>query len=68
MYCKQCNTEKDVSAFPNNRSKISGKGSTCIKCLYTRLVEWRKNNPEKLSNQGKRRYIRKKVSYGRESC
>jgi len=63
MYCKACNTEKPDSEFPNNRSKISGKGSACNDCMYERVKEWRRSNRLKVRDQNKR-YYDKRFSKG----
>lgn len=59
MFCKQCNQEKGETDFPHNKSKPSGRGFYCNACMYERLKEWRKANPEKLKRLQKRRYDRK---------
>ena len=58
MFCKMCNTEKAEEDFPKNRSKPSGRGFYCNKCMYERLKEWRSRNPEKVKKLQKVRYER----------
>jgi len=58
MFCKMCNTEKSEDDFPKNRSKPSGRGFYCNKCMYERLKEWRSKNPDKVKKIQKVRYDR----------
>lgn len=59
MYCKACDTEKDESEFPRNKSKVTGRGFYCNSCMYKRLKEWRSKNKEKVRQIQKRAYDRK---------
>lgn len=62
MLCKDCGEDKSEDEFPRNKSKVSGRGFYCNKCMYLRLKAWRQRNPEKVSALAKARYRRKSVS------
>lgn len=43
--CKRCGETKAVSEFKTDRSKPSGRGSTCKACNLAQALEWERKNP-----------------------
>lgn len=55
--CNKCNTEKEPTEFHKHSSSADGKGYMCKICHNASHREWRKANPGKARESGKRRYL-----------
>jgi hypothetical protein len=71
--CTKCNEEKEFGEFYKDRTKKGGIASTCKNCCKTITAEWRKKNPERVSElrhdyyeKNKEDIIKKSVKYKKE--
>lgn len=44
--CTKCGEEKDLSAFPCDKTAKSGRKSNCKECAYAMTAAWRGRNPD----------------------
>jgi len=52
--CSKCNTEKHVNEFYLNPNLYMGVHSECISCTKIKASNWAKDNPNKMSINGKK--------------
>lgn len=45
-YCPQCDRDVPLTEFPNNASRVDGKGGWCRECMRKYTREWKLKNPE----------------------
>ncbi len=44
--CSRCGEKKPETAFPKDKRRPSGRGSTCKRCNYEYVKAWRRRNPD----------------------
>ena len=65
--CTKCNIEKDLNDFTNDKSKKDGKHSHCKQCKSLNDTKYKKNNIEKISENGKKYYQENSVKIKQKS-
>ena len=56
--CKKCSATKPLTDFHKNGAYVSGYINTCRSCIYERVKQWRKNNPEARKKEHTRAYAK----------
>lgn len=54
--CTKCGIEKPISEFSKEKRTKIGLQSQCKKCMYLTSINWKKKNPDKISESNKRAY------------
>lgn len=58
--CSRCKVEKELVEYYGDKRTAKKLKAECKSCIKARMVNWRKNNPEKVLQQNIKRR-RKKV-------
>jgi 5-methylcytosine-specific restriction endonuclease McrA len=61
-FCTRCQKEKPLDMFFKSKGYKGGVNSNCKDCNRERLIEWRKNNPEKYKEQSKKNLEKRRAT------